>query len=165
MTMYIDEEIERIFKRMSDPFFGIAGGFEAFKNQAGQDPLFYGCSMTVGPDGRPVVREYGNAKPGPEGACAAREPAVDVIADEKAGLVKLVAEMPGVEKTDVRITVHDGIADIAASRGKKDYHASVPIRHRVDENSARATYRNGILELSFKLVANPKPKGKRVEVR
>ena len=28
-------------------------------------PIVYGYSMTVGPDGKPVVREFGNVKPGP----------------------------------------------------------------------------------------------------
>ncbi len=28
-------------------------------------PLFYGYTMTVGPDGKPSVQEYGNIKPVP----------------------------------------------------------------------------------------------------
>ena len=34
-----------------------------------------------------------------------REPLVDTIVDEKEKVVKLIAEMPGVEKTDVKIVV------------------------------------------------------------
>ncbi|MGI0022307.1 MAG: archaeal heat shock protein Hsp20, partial [Nitrososphaeraceae archaeon] len=35
---------------------------------------------------------------------------------------------------------------------------------KVDENSAKASYKNGILELRFSLVEQEKPKGKTVEV-
>lgn len=165
MTMFLDDEFERIFKRMSSPFFNIGDVFGDFKeNNAGSGPFYYGYTMTVGPDGKPVVREYGNVKPGLLPTSDTREPIVDVIVDKKEKLVKLVAEMPGVEKTDVKITVQNKAADISASRGNKKYHARVPIRHRVDENSARASYKNGVLELAFRLAEEPKPKGKTVEV-
>ena len=36
-----------------------------------------------------------------------REPIVDTIVDEKEKVVKLIAEMPGVEKTDVKIVVEE----------------------------------------------------------
>ena len=165
MTLFQDEEFERIFKRMSNSFFNIGDVFEDFKeNHAGSGPFYYGYTMTVGPDGKPVVKEYGNVKPGLVPTSDVRAPIVDVISDEKEKLVKLVAEMPGVEKTDVKVTVQNKAADISASRGNKNYHVKVPIRRKVDENSAKATYKNGILELVFKLVDDPKPQGKTVEV-
>ena len=161
--MFFDDEYERIFKRMSRPFFNIGDVFEELKeNTAGSDPFYYGYTMTVGPDGKPVVKEYGNVRPGLSLTSDAREPIVDVIVDEKEGLVKLVAEMPGVEKTDVKITVQ--VADISADHGNKKYHVKVPIQRKIDEDSAKASYKNGILELVFKLVEAPKPKGKKVEV-
>jgi len=49
-------------------------------------------------------------------------------------------------------------------RGDKKYHVKVPIQHRIEENSAKASYKNGILELVFKLKDPEKPKGKTVEV-
>lgn len=39
----------------------------------------------------------------------------------------------------------------------------VPLKYKVDENSAKAKYTNGVLELTFKL-AEEKPKGKTVSV-
>ncbi|MEK6832366.1 MAG: Hsp20/alpha crystallin family protein, partial [Thermoproteota archaeon] len=54
--------------------------------------------------------------------------------------------------------------DISAEHGEKKYHVKVPIKHKVDENSAKASYKNGILELVFKLIEDEKPKGKKVEV-
>ena len=164
MTIF-DDEFNRLFKRMSDSFFNIDDIFEEFKtkgNSAG--PYFYGYTMTVGPDGKPVVKEYGNAKPELASTSNTREPMVDTIVDEKESLVKLVAEMPGVEKSDVKIVVQDKFVDISAERNQKKYHVSVPIKYKVDENSAKATYKNGILELVFKLITEEKTKSKTVEV-
>ena len=164
MTMF-DDEFNRIFKRMSSSFFDIDDIFEEFKgNGSTSGPFYYGYTMTVGPNGKPVVREYGNVKPGLLPSADTREPIVDAIVDEKEKLVKLVAEMPGVEKTDVKILVQDKIVDISAEHGTKKYHARVPIKYKVDENSAKASYKNGILELVFKLIEDEKPKGKKVEV-
>jgi len=164
MTMF-SNEFDRIFKKMSSSFFDIDDIFEEFKeNGSNSGPFYYGYTMTVGPNGKPVVKEYGNVKPELLPSTDTREPIVDVIADEKEKLVKLVAEIPGVEKTDVKILVQDKFVDISAEHGEKKYHVKVPIKHKVDENSAKASYKNGILELVFKLIEDEKPKGKKVEV-
>ena len=164
MTMFFDNEFERIFKRMSQSFFNIDDMFEEFKGKDSAGPFYYGYTMTIGPDGKPVVKEYGNVKPGLLPTSDTREPLVDTILDEKEKAVKLVAEMPGVEKSDVKIVVEGKTVNIDAVHGDKKYHAKVPIRYKVDENSAKASYKNGILELTFKLQEEPKPKGKQVEV-
>ena len=164
MTMFNDE-FDRIFKRMSNSFFDIDDIFEEFKeNGSNSGPFYYGYTMTIGPNGKPVVKEYGNVKPGLLQTSDTREPVVDEIVDKKENLVKLVAEMPGVEKADVKILVQDKFVDISAERGTKKYHAKVPIKYPVDENSAKASYKNGILELVFKLIENEKIQGKKVEV-
>ncbi|MFB5606304.1 MAG: archaeal heat shock protein Hsp20 [Nitrosarchaeum sp.] len=163
MTIFNDE-FDRIFKRMSGSFFDIDDIFEEFKEGTGTGPFYYGYTMTVGPNGKPVIKEYGNVKPGLISSADTREPIVDSIVDEKEKLVKLVAEMPGVEKSDVKILVQDKTVDISAEHDKKKYHVKVPIKYKVDENSAKASYKNGILELVFKLIEDEKPKGKKVEV-
>jgi len=164
MTIFNDE-FDRIFKKMSSSFFDIDDTFEEFKgNGSTSGPFYYGYTMTVGPNGKPIVKEYGNVKPGLLSSADIREPIVDAIVDEKEKLVKLVAEMPGVEKTDVKILVQDKSVDISAEHGEKKYHVRVPIKYKVDENSAKASYKNGILELVFKLIEDEKPKGKKVEV-
>ena len=164
MTIF-DDEFNRIFKRMSNSFFQIDDIFEEFKNNGtNTGPYYYGYTMTVGPDGKPIVKEYGNVKPELAPSSNSREPMVDTIVDEKEKLVKLVAEMPGVEKSDVKILVQDKVVDISAEHGEKKYHVNVPIKYKVDENSAKASYKNGILELVFKQQEDEKPKGKSVEV-
>jgi len=163
MTMFFDSEFDRIFKKMSNSFFNIDDMFEEFKGNSDSGPYYYGYTMTVGPDGKPVVKEYGNVKPGLLPTSDTREPIVDTIVDEKEKVVKLIAEMPGVEKTDVKIVVENKTVDISAERDEKKYNVKVPLKHKVDENSAKASYKNGILQLVFKLVEE-KSSGKTVEV-
>ena len=163
MTSFFDTEIDRIFKSMSTSFFDVNNVFEEFKDNSNSGPLFYGYTMTVGPDGKPSVQEYGNVKSEHLPISNTREAIVDTIVDEKEKVVKLIVEMPGVEKTDVKILVDKNVVDITAEHGEKKYHCKVPLQHKVDENSAKATYKNGILQLVFKLVVE-KQTSKRVEV-
>ncbi len=163
--MFFDDEFDRLFKRMSNSFLNLDDLFDQVKSTGTvSGPFYYGYTMTVGPDGKPVVKEYGNVKPGLLPTADTREPLVDTIVDEKEKLVKLVAEMPGVEKKDVKIVVDGKIVNIDAELGEKKYHAKVPIKYKVDENSVKASYKNGILEIIFKLQEEEKPKGKTVEV-
>jgi HSP20 family protein len=165
MTMFFDSEYDRIFKRMSNSFFNIDDIFEEFKvNGSESGPYYYGYTMTVGPDGKPVVKEYGNVKPGLLPTSETREPLVDTIVDEKEKVVKLIAEMPGVEKTDVKIVVENKTVNLSAEHDDKKYHVKVPLQYKVDENSAKASYKNGVLQIVFELVEEEKAKGKMVEV-
>ncbi len=165
MTMFFDDEVDRLFKSMSRSFINLDDLFEDVRTTGSiSGPFYYGYTMTVGPDGKPVVKEYGNVKPGLVPTSDTREPLVDTLVDDKEKLVRLIAEMPGVEKKDVKIVVDGKIVNIDAERGDKKYHAKVPIQHKVDENSVKASYKNGILEIIFKQLAEEKPKGKTVEV-
>jgi len=164
MTIF-DDEFNRIFKKMSNSFFNIDDIFEEFKTKgSSQGPYYYGYTMTVGPDGKPIVKEYGNTKPELVSASNTREPIVDTIVDEKEKLVKLIAEMPGVDKSDLKVVVQDKSVNLSAEHGEKKYQVNVPIQNKVDENSAKASYKNGILELVFKLAEDEKPKSTTVEV-
>lgn len=165
--MFLNDEFDNIFRKMSRPFMDIDSLFEEFKNSDNLQtygPYYYGYTMTIGPDGKPVVKEYGNVKPALLPTSDIREPFVDVLVDDKEKVLKLVAEMPGVEKKDIKILVEGRTVNLDAEHGDKKYHAKVPIRHMVDEDSVKATYANGILEVRFKLKEDEKPKGKTVEV-
>jgi len=163
MTSFFDTEIDRIFKKMSKSFFDGNDMFEGFNGNSNSGPIFSGYTMTIGPDGKPSVQEYGNVQPDRSLVSDTREAIVDTIVDEKDRVVKLIAEMPGVEKTDVKILVDKNVVNVTAEHGEKKYHCKVPLQQKVDENSAKATYKNGILQLIFKLVEE-KQTGKKVEV-
>lgn len=160
------DEFDKSFRRLSDRFFTWD---DVFENQKGGQvqtygPYYYGYEMTVGPDGKPHVKEWGNVKPTASLASSdVRQPYVDTLFDKESNSLKLVAEMPGIEKSDIKVTVEGKTVDIKAEHEDRKYHTRVPINHKVDENSAKAKYANGILELSLKLTEE-KPKGRQIAV-
>ncbi len=161
------DEFDSIFRRMMRPFKELDEMWDEMKNGENVQtygPYYYGYSMTVGPDGKPVVKEYGNIRQGLLPTAETREPLVDVIVDDKEKVLKLVAEMPGVEKKDIKIEVVGRTVNINTEQNDRKYQAKVPIKHKVDEDSVKATYANGILEVSFKLKEEERPKGKTVSV-
>jgi HSP20 family protein len=152
---------------MTRPFMDMEDIFEEFKDSTDTQtfgPYYYGYTATIGPDGKPIVRECGNVRPGLLPTADIREPLVDVIVDDKEKVLKIVAEMPGVEKKDIKIVVEGRTINLDAEHGDKKYHTKVPIKHKVEEDSVKANYANGILEVRFKLKEEEKPKGKTVEV-
>jgi HSP20 family protein len=166
MTLFFNDEIDRLFKKMSGSFMNLDEIFDESIERGNlvSGPVFYGCTMTIGPDGKPVLKEYGNVKPELLPTSEKREPLVDTLIDEKEKEVKLIAEMPGVDKSDLKIVVDGKVVNIDAEHGNKKYHAKIPLQQKVNKDSAKANYKNGILELKFKLAEPEKPKGKIVEV-
>ena len=111
MRMTPFEEFDRLFERM----------FRGSVPRAGT-PVWYGCEMAVGPDGVPRVRQCGNA------AESGRRLPIEVIDDGKGGRLKVVAEIPGVEKDDIEVTLEEGSVTVRATRGETVYEGSVPLR-------------------------------------
>ncbi|MGI0069866.1 MAG: archaeal heat shock protein Hsp20 [Nitrosotalea sp.] len=161
------DEFNNLFRRMMRPFRDIDDIWDEMKGSSDVQtfgPYYYGYSMTIGPDGKSVVKEYGNVRPSLLPDAETREPLADVIVDDKEKVLKIVAEMPGVEKKDVRVEVVGRTVNIDAEHGDRKFHTKIPIKQKVDEDSVKATYANGILELKFKLKEEDRPKGKTVTV-
>ena len=134
---------------------------------SGVFPYYYGYQITVGSDGKPHVREFGNVRPSARGLVeqsGVREPLVDTALDEKEHTLTITAEMPGVTKQDIRVNISEDHVSIRAEKGEKKYHTDIPVNVALDDTAAKATYANGILELKIKLKEPPKPKAKEVKV-
>jgi HSP20 family protein len=130
-------------------------------------PYYFGYQITVGPDGKPHLREFGNVRPAARGLIEqtdVREPLLETSLDEKENLLTITAEMPGVTKQDIKLNVSEGYVSLHAKNESKKYHADIPVDVKLDNTSAKATYSNGILELKIKLKEPLKPKAKEVKV-
>jgi HSP20 family protein len=152
----MDEMMERF--RMMDRFMN-----EAMKQLGEQEgPVFYGFSISVDNDGKPVVNEFGNVKPGLKGPQLTEEiePLVDVI-DAK-GAVKVYAELPGVEKGDIALSATELTLTISVPGEKRRYHKEVDLPSKVDPDTAKATYKNGVLEVCLNKII--KRQGKQLKV-
>jgi HSP20 family protein len=141
-------------------------------------PLVYGYSMTIGPDGKPKVREFGNVKsPNQLGVTgtignatksssqqitAEREPLVDVNTTDKE--VKVVLEIPGVKKEDIKINAFDEAVEVIANNPQRKYHKTIDLPKEANPETAKSIYQNGILEITFSKKENTKPKGKEIKI-
>jgi HSP20 family protein len=135
--------------------------------EASTFPYYYGYQITVGPDGKPHVREFGNIKPGSKGLVQqsnTREPLVDTSVDEKNNSLTITAEMPGISKEDIKLNASDKQIIIHAEKGDKKYHTEIPLNMEIEDTSAKATYSNGILELRLRLKDPLKSKGKDIKI-
>jgi len=127
-------------------------------------PYVYGFSMSIAPNGKPVIREFGNVQKsrfGPQ-IREEREPLVDVM--EEAKEVVIVAELPGVEKNDIHVHTTEDHLTVSVGAPKRKYHKKMVLPAKVDPKSAQASYKNGVLEVRLKKIVKKPFKGQRIFV-
>ena len=133
-------------------------------------PIVYGYSMTIGPDGKPKIREFGNIK-SPMGGMgsfeqpslsAEREPLIDISSTDNE--VKIVAEMPGISKDKINVNAYDKYVEIKSEDPNRKYHKKIEVPEDIDINSAKSNYNNGVLEINFKKKEQQKPQGRQINV-
>jgi HSP20 family protein len=90
-------------------------------------------------------------------------PYVDVI--DRDNDVIVTADLPGVDKNDIRISVKDNVLEISAEkktaqerqdegylrreRGYSRFYRAIRLPTSVDESKAHATFNNGVLEINL----------------
>ncbi|HET9806486.1 MAG TPA: archaeal heat shock protein Hsp20 [Nitrososphaeraceae archaeon] len=130
-------------------------------------PYYYGYQITVGSNGRPQVKEFGNVRPTMKGLVeqsGIRNPLVDTNFNDKENTYIITAEMPGVTKEDIKVSISEQTVTIRAEHGDKKYLSEIPFNIELDDMLAKAAYTNGILELKIKAKEQPKPKAKEIKV-
>jgi HSP20 family protein len=133
-------------------------------------PMVYGYTMTIGPDGRPKVREFGNVKrPSGVGFRGLRpeiagemEPMIDVVSTEKE--VKVTVDMPGVSKENIRIDAYGSTVEVKSEDPHRKYHKTIDLPEEADIETAKSKYNNGVLEITFEKKKETKPKGKEIKI-
>ncbi|HKU82488.1 MAG TPA: archaeal heat shock protein Hsp20 [Candidatus Nitrosocosmicus sp.] len=182
------DDIHQEMNRMFDVFNNISNSapkelLREYKTKEGNKvreigPIVYGYSMTIGPDGKPHVREFGNLKPKSNNklknmrgqsdqssaqVSAEREPLVDVNTNDKE--VKVILEMPGIKKTDIQIKAYDSQVEVTTSNdAQRKYHKNIDLPELADIETARSVYNNGILEITFDKKKANKPAGKEIKI-
>ena len=117
-------------------------------DRASGGPFFYGFSMSQRPGEEPEIREFGNIHQGKDQyEIGERKPLIDVFDNDKS--VQVVAEVPGIEKEDVHLDIEGRELEIKAARGDRKYHEVVELPADVDIDSAKASYKNGVLEITL----------------
>ncbi len=100
-------------------------------------------------------------------------PAIDVSEDDDQYIVR--AELPGVKRDDITVTLEDGVLTIGAvtksgleeKKGERvirherrygKYMRSLRLSTQIDENKVRASYKDGVLELMVPKAEAVKPR-------
>jgi HSP20 family protein len=127
-------------------------------------PFVYGYSMTIGPDGKPVVREFGNVQQSRRGPMIKeeREPLVDVVSTDDE--VKVVAELPGVEKKDIKLHALDDVLTISVDTTDRKYYKEIKLPAEVDPRGSKSSYKNGVLEVTLQKIRKRKTRGEPIKV-
>jgi HSP20 family protein len=162
----IFEEIDKEFAKVEEMLNSVFEMTRA-KPESANGPYFYGYQITVGPNNKPQIKEFGNVKSAPKGRVeqsSLREPLVDATVDENENRLAITAEMPGVTKQNIKVKVSKNRVVINAQKGDKKYHTEIPSNSALDGKSAKATYANGILELKVRMKEQAKPKATEVRV-
>lgn len=106
-------------------------------------------------------------------------PKVDIVENDNDFVVH--ADLPGLDKKDITISVEDGVLTISGEKKleKKDrkkgryyyyersygsFCRSFALPENVDEKNIAANYKNGLLELTIKKTEKAKPKAIEVKV-
>lgn len=129
------------------------------------EPFVYGFTVRMGPDGTPDIDGFGNVRDTPAGVdvdpdAGTREPLTDVI--EGPEEVSVTAELPGVGKDDIQLTVTPTQAKIHVDGENRRYYKTVDLPGEVDPDTTQATYRNGVLDITITRVEDDS--GRRIEI-
>ncbi len=129
-------------------------------------PFVYGYSMKIGSDGKPEIQEFGNIKKSLKGTPQVkeeREPLVDVVETNED--IRVVAELPGVEKSDIKLHGTEDSVEISVDTPHYKYYKEVQLPAKVRVKEAKSTYKNGVLEVAIPTVETAKKsKGEKIDI-
>ena len=99
--------------------------------------------------GKPVIESFGNIRETAKGPIVeeVREPMIDVFDEEDHILV--IAELPGVSENEIKIEVAGDILNLTASDKDRKYAKEILLPGKVNPDSVKTSYNNGILEVTL----------------
>ena len=117
-----------------------------------------GFSIKIGPDGKPRIYEFSSRQSQQieDDLGDDQEPLVDMIEDDE--LLVVLAALPGIKKEDIDLRVTETCLTVSIDADDFEWYNEFKLPTKVNPNSARASYKNGVLEVKMerleKLVRN-----------
>jgi len=137
-------------------------------------PFVYGYSMTIGPDGKPKIREFGNIKPSSDlESCGVKQPCLDVKEEREPlvdvidtnGEIKAIVELPGVEKENIKLRGTEDKLTISVEAPERKYFKEIEVPAKINPKKAKTSYKNGVLEVTVpKIEEKKKPSGEHIRI-
>jgi len=91
-----------------------------------------------------------------------REPLVDVLPEN--GTICIIAEVPGIEKDDIKLNCTERSLMISIDTEKRKYYKEIDLPDVIDPKVSKASYRNGVLEVTLTKRKKEKPKGESIKI-
>jgi HSP20 family protein len=146
-----DNDFDRVFRNMEKMWERAFKNFNFDQIEPGRS-FVHGFNIRIGPDGKPRIEEFGNLPKridkGKTVVPEEREPLTDIIEGDDD--VFITVEVPGVDKQDINININDSSLDISVDSPVRKYHKTIDLPCSVVPNKAKATYKNGILDIIIK---------------
>ena len=144
------EELMKIFSDIDpEDLFGTDSQeqIEEILEQFQKNPMVWGFSAALGPDGKIRLNPFGNLNPeGPPPVVReSREPLIDVMEQEND--IIIIAELPGIKRKDLDVAVTDYAVTIQVNTPERKYAKTIDLPAPVVIDSAKIDYNNGILEI------------------
>ena len=141
------DELDRFFEDMEkDIQEVIRDGLDSGHRLFGK-PFVAGVQMKIGPEGKPSIQFFGDNTQ----TDGYRAPIHEQFLDEEKGILRILVEMPGAEKSGIEISAADDKVALKAENETRKYKTEIPLRAAVNPDSGKAEYKNGVLEISFSL--------------
>lgn len=156
----IDDIFEAMEKMIEDLQNDVEKSFKELENLK-NDPrsLVYGFTMSIGPDGEPVIKTFGDK----EIRSGCREPIYEQFVKTDTDEVVVTVELPGIDKEEIELNVTENNLSITTT-GERKYKVDIPLKMPVDPESSKAIYKNGILSVTMRLKGKSN-KGIKISVR
>lgn len=116
-------------------------------------PFVYGFSIVHRPGEDPEIREFGNFQDSEydseeELSLEEKESLIDIFEDDEA--VHVLGEFSDARKEDLNLHATAKVLEIEVSGSSRQYSETVELPARVNPGSAKANYKNGVLEVIFR---------------
>ena len=152
-----DEDIfKKLIRRFLKDFEEIERFFERELEKSSSKEYFYGFSVTIGPDGKPIIREFGSnpkrkhivkinhEETHPKIKEVSEEyPDIDILEDNNT--ITVIAEIKGVDKKNIDVKVLKDRETLVIRA--PEYFREIKLPSKVNPSKAKARYKHGVLEI------------------
>ena len=144
----------------SELFDNLEEMIEAILEEMGESvPFVYGFSIIHRPGEDIEFREFGNSPEYSQNEenllpSETQDPLIDIF--ENGELIHVLAEFPEIGKEDLQLRATAQNLEIKII-GPSEYSEDIELPVHVDPKSAKASYKNGVLEVTFRRCAEEEP--------
>jgi len=151
-----EDIFRKLIRKFLKDFEEIERFFEKELEKPSSKEYFYGFSVTIGPDGKPIIREFGSKpkrkhiveinyeKEYPKIREVSEEyPDIDILEDNST--ITVIAEIKGVDKKNIDVKVLKDRETLVIRA--PEYFREIKLPSKVNPSKAKAHYKHGVLEV------------------